>query len=183
MAIIGNRRFGKNVGRWIGMIAGVVAIIEFLVASCNGGGLTGKLNLWSHKIVSLPSQSSFMVTKLADRFGRDLEIGDTFSYQFGLPLDARGVTQLNNTDKVWAVARDRYGNHYLQNPPVTIRESQWTASNLRPQAEVVSIIFLKVDSSGDAFLSEQARRSRQSTDWLLPALPPNGTVVGEIVLR
>lgn len=175
-----NRRdLTKKISTWVGIAAGVAAVLGFLLELFTGGAVIGILTFWNHRIVSLSTEPAFSVTGVNDRFGRTLGTGDEFSYRFGIPISIRGVTQFADTDRVWVVLRDEYGNLYLQNPPVSILGTQWKATNIRPLNNITDILFVKVDLSGDSVLLQHVGANNLS----LSSLPANSTIVGFIEFR
>ncbi|MBI3761148.1 MAG: hypothetical protein HY260_04715, partial [Chloroflexi bacterium] len=168
---------------WIEIVGGVLLIVGAVANLTTGGDVLQRLFFWSHEIRSFSDDPEFAITAMYDRFGRTLTPGSRFSYRFGVPLSARGVTDLADTERVWAVMWDEYGNYYLQYPPVSIRGRHWNAVSLHPLKGIIEIVFVKVDQAGDASLTQQAGVSQPSGDWRLAALPPNSEVVAYVELR
>ncbi|HPG42064.1 MAG TPA: hypothetical protein PLP19_22190 [bacterium] len=63
-------------------------------------------------------------------------------------ITAYGTHSISLEENVWAVLGDTYGNFYLQNPPVQLRNERWSCTGIRPGNGIIEINFVRVTNAG-----------------------------------
>jgi len=166
--------------KWIGFIAAILGIITFVTNLASGWPINSLLSFWKHQLVKISSSDEFRVEAIYTSSKRVINPPDKFSYIFQLPLEARGVTSLDDSANIWVVLRDGAGGYYIQNPPVEIGNGVWTSNNIRPVHAIKRIIWLKVEPEGHSFFV----RKRDHGEWgKFIGLPLHSTEVAYVDLR
>jgi hypothetical protein len=177
-----NQKTVSRLKKWLGIVAGIIAILGFLFEVLTGGTLFNLMNFSSHEIGNISIAQSFAVTSLKDNFGRNLESGDRFSYRFGIPLVAQGIitSELETSETVWIVLVDNYGKYFPQYPTLQIfNNNQWKATNIRPLQGITDILFIKVDQTG----YDELKQSIDDNKFQVYNLPQSAEELGRIALR
>ena len=166
--------------KWVGLIASIIAIIGAIFNLFAGWPFNRLLSIWEHQIVKISSSDDYRIEALKTSSGRVLNPPDKFSYKFHLPLKARGVTRLEDSANIWVVLQDEYGGYYLQNPPVQIKNGEWSSYNIRPLHGIKRILWLRVDAEGHSLFLRKVDRG----EWgKFKVLPSHSTEVSYIDLR
>lgn len=136
---------------------------------------------WKHTVINVTSTEKFQLDIIRSKYGKDLNLGDRFSYFLGIgvPISVYGFTEYDDNTTVWVVLRDIYGKYYVQNPPAEMLNGEWKAMNIRPLNDIADIMFITVDIDGHNFLFGKVSRK----DWgSFPNLPVNSKILGLIEL-
>lgn len=172
-------KFDRTV-KLIFIVAAIIAILTGIQNLFTGYPFNEFLTVSKHNIIEISDNDEFRIESIKDKFGKTIDPGGKFSYKFGIPLTVYGTTQIEPTVKVWVLLQDIYGGYYLQNPPVSIHERSWTATNIRPLKEIKYIRFIQVDEKGDEFFQRKVNRE----EWgKFSDLPLNSKEVGFIQLE
>jgi len=172
----------SRIKKWLGIIGGVIAILGFLFELLTGGTLLNLIKFRSHEIGDISSNSSFAITSIKDSLGRNLESGDRFSYQFGVPLTLHGImpSKLDVDESIWVILIDNYGKYFPQYPTLQIYNgNQWKSTNIRPLNGITDIIFVKVDKSG----SDELKKFIDNNSYQTSKLPQSAEELGRVILR
>jgi hypothetical protein len=143
----------------------IVAIVSGLLAIVGGlntyfGFPFPELLIFNkHTVTRISTTGDFSIESLKKKNGNTINLGDSFNYKFAVPLSARGTTTLSDTAFAWVVVTDQAGFYYLQRPPVSIRSTQWSATNLFPLSGIKKLIFVQVDSEGNHFFMRKVEKN------------------------
>lgn len=175
-----NRQLIRAVIRWIELIAAIIAVIGAIFNLFSGWPFNRLLSIWDHQILKISSSEDYRIEALKTSSGRILNPTDKFSYRFHLPLEARGVTKLEDSANIWVVLQDENHCYYLQSPPVQIKNGEWRSHKIFPLHGIKGIIWLKVDAEGHSFFL----RKQDKGEWgKFSDLPSHSTEVSYIDLR
>lgn len=108
-----------------------------------------------------------LITSLIFEFPEE---GDTLSA--GTVIESRGTHTLSSDVYVWIVLSDSFGNYYLQNPPIHLREDgSWIGRNIHLGSGIIQIHTVLVTDEGD----EEFRRKVSNNEWGSFNQLPNGS--------
>jgi hypothetical protein len=103
------------------------------------------------------------------------------AFKAGRVIEAEGTHAFSAGSTVWAVLRDVYGNYYLQNPTLDIKaDGSWQAINIHLGTEIVEILFVKVNESGNTHFENKVMHK----EWgAFGSFPAESVQVGRVQVR
>lgn len=163
----------------VSSIAAVLAIIG-AVSTYFGLPFSSLLLFSKHTVTDISTDPTFSIEAISTDGSRAINLGESFSYKFDIPLSARGGTKLPDTESVWVVLKDESGGFYLQYPPVSIRSLHWTATKISPGNGIKEIIFFRVDSEGAEFFRSKVAHN----EWgRFDTMPSSASELAFVELR